>query len=196
MGMLKSRLPQIVLAGTVGLFLVVGAMSLSTADFGANHDDGINAVTGRSLAATGEYRITSLPGEPFHRKYSVVFPAMLAVVWWIAGDFPGTIVWLKAVSLLSGAVVLCLTNGLLRTVGASGWVAAVIAGVCAALPATGTLANDVMSQLAYGASRRGCCGCWSGLSARTPLRAWDLPRVGWPTWHTRRGPWGWPWFWR
>jgi len=149
--MLKSRLPLVVLAASVGLFLVVGWLSLSTGDFGTFHDDGIYAVTARSLAVTGEYRITSLPGEPFQRKYPIVFPAMLVAVWRIAGDFPANIVWLKAVSLLAGAVFLCLTYGLLRSVGSSGWTAAVIAGVCAVLPATGEAANNVMSELAYGA---------------------------------------------
>jgi len=140
-GMLKSHLSLVALAGSVGFFLVVGWLSLSTWDFGAYHDDGIYAVTGRSLAVSGEYRITSLPGEPFQRKYPIVFPAMLAAVWRIAGDFPANIVWLKAVSLLAGAVFLSLTFGLLRIVGASAWTGAVIAGVCAVLPATGELAN-------------------------------------------------------
>jgi 4-amino-4-deoxy-L-arabinose transferase-like glycosyltransferase len=149
--MLKSRLPLVALAGSVGLFLVVGWLSLSTADFGAFHDDGIYTVTARSLAVTGEYRITSLPGEPYQRKYPIVFPAVLAAVWRIAGDFPANIVWLKAVSLLAGAVFLFLTFGLLRNVGASAWTAAVITGVCAVMPATGESANQVMSELLYGA---------------------------------------------
>jgi 4-amino-4-deoxy-L-arabinose transferase-like glycosyltransferase len=148
---MKSRLPLVVLAGSVGLFLVVGWLSLSTADFGAFHDDGIYTVTARSLAVTGEYRITSLPGEPYQRKYPIVFPAVLAAVWRIAGDFPANIVWLKAVSLLAGAVFLSLTFGLLRNVGASAWTAAVITGVCAVMPATGESANQVMSELLYGA---------------------------------------------
>jgi len=148
---MKYRVPLVVLAGSVGLFLVVGWLSLSTGDFGALHDDGIYAVTARSLAVTGEYRITSLPGEPFQRKYPIVFPAMLAAVWHAAGGFPANIVWLKAVSLLAGAVFLSLTFGLLRSVGSSGWTAAVITGVCAVMPATGELANQVISELAYGA---------------------------------------------
>jgi hypothetical protein len=149
--MLKSRLPLVALAGSVALFLVLGWLSLSTWDFGAFNDDGIYAVTARSLAVTGEYRITSLPGEPFQRKYPIVFPAMLAAVWRIAGDFPANIVWLKAVSLLAGAVFLSLTFGLLRNVRASAWTAAVITGVCAVMPATGEAANQVMSELTYGA---------------------------------------------
>jgi hypothetical protein len=149
--MLKSRLPLVALAGSVGLFLVVGWLSLSTWDFGAYHDDGIYTVTARSLAVTGEYRITSLPGEPYQRKYPILFPAMLAAVWRIAGDFPANIVWLKAVSLLAGAVFLSLTFGLLRSIGSSGWSAAVITGICAVMPTTGELANQVVSELAYGA---------------------------------------------
>jgi 4-amino-4-deoxy-L-arabinose transferase-like glycosyltransferase len=153
--MLKSRLSLIALAGIVFIYLAVGWLSLSTANFGENHDDGIYAVTGRSLAETGEFRLISLPGEPFERKYPVVFPAMLAVVWGIAGDFPANIVWLEGVSLLAGAVFLCLTYGFLRTVGAGDCTAAVIPGICAVLPATGALANSTMSELAYGAISMG-----------------------------------------
>jgi hypothetical protein len=149
--MLKSRLPLVALAASVGLFLVVGWLSLSTGDIGTIHDDGIYVVTARSLAVTGEYRIISLPGEPNQRKYPIVFPAMLAAVWRIAGNFPANIVWLKAVSLLAGAVFLSLTFGLLRTLGAGAWTAAVITGICAVNPAIGEASNNVMSELAYGA---------------------------------------------
>jgi len=157
----------------------MGWLSLSTADFGAL-DDGIYAVTGRSLAATGEYRITSLPGEPYQRKYPIVFPAMLAAVWRIAGDFPGNIVWMKAISLLAGAVFLCLTYGVLRRVGANGWTAAVIAAVCSVLPATGEAANDVMSELAYGAISMGALWLVERAVRETPSPGLGLA-AGWVT---------------
>jgi hypothetical protein len=149
--MLKSRLPLIVLAGSIGLFILVGWLSLSTGDFGGFHDDGIYVVTARSLALTGEYRITSLPGEPYQQKWPIVFPAMLAAVWRIAGDFPANVVWLKAVSLLAGAVFLSLTFGMLRNLGASTWTAAMVTGVCAVNPTTGALVHVVISDLSYGA---------------------------------------------
>jgi hypothetical protein len=149
--MLKSRLPLIVLAGSIGLFILVGWLSLSTGDFGGFHDDGIYVVTARSLALTGEYRITSLPGEPYQQKWPIVFPAMLAAVWRIAGDFPANVVWLKAVSLLAGAVFLSLTYGMLRNLGASTWTAAMVTGVCAVNPTTGALVHVVISDLSYGA---------------------------------------------
>jgi len=147
--MLKSRLPLVVFSGSVGLFLIVGWLSLSPGDFGSFHDDGIYAVTARSLAVTGEYRITSLPGEPYQRKYPIVFPVMLAIVWRITGDFPANIVWLKAVSLLAGAVFLSLTSGLFCSIGSSDWTAAVISGVHALMPATGALVHFVISDMAY-----------------------------------------------
>ena len=149
--MLKTRLPLIAVAGSVILFLVVGWLSLSTWDFGAYHDDGIYVVTARSLVETGEYRITSLPKEPYQRKYPIVFPAMLAAMWRITGNFPANILWLKAVSLLAGAVFISLTFGLLRGVGSSNWTAVVITWVCAFMPTTGELANQVISELVYGA---------------------------------------------
>jgi len=109
--MLKSRLPLVVFASSVGLFLVVGWLSISTDDFGLYHDDGIYVVTARSPAVTGKFRITSLPEEPYQRKYPIVFPPMLFVVWRIAGDFPANIIKLKAGSLLVGAVFLCPHTG-------------------------------------------------------------------------------------
>ncbi|MGB5195594.1 MAG: glycosyltransferase family 39 protein, partial [Candidatus Deferrimicrobium sp.] len=172
--MLKSRVPLVLFAGSVVLFLIVGWLSLSPGDFGANHDDGIYAVTGRSLAETGEYRITSLPGEPYQRKYPIVYPTMLAVVWRIAGDFPANIVWLKGVSLLAGAVFLCLTYGFLRTVGAGGCTAAVIPGICAVLPATGVLANSTMSELAYGAISMGALWLLERTVRENPSRGMGL----------------------
>jgi hypothetical protein len=59
------------------------------------------------------------------------------------------------VSLLAGAFFLSLTFGLLRTLGASAWTAAVITGICAVNPAIGEASNNVMSELAYGATSIG-----------------------------------------
>lgn len=165
---MKFRIPLIAAAGSVAAFLLVGWLSLSTADFGMVHDDGIYTVTGRSLAATGEYRIISLPGEPYQQKYPIVFPAMLAAVWKVAGEFPANIVWMKLVSLLAGAVFLLLTFGMLRAVGASGWTAATITGVCAFLPATGEAANMVMSELPYGAASIGALWLLERSARETP----------------------------
>ena len=114
--MLKSRLPLIVVAGFVGLFLVVGWLSLSTGNFGAFHDDGIYAVTAQSLAVTGEYRIISLPGEPYQRKWPIVFPAMLASVWRIAGGctaavIPGICAVLPATGVLANSTMSELAYG-------------------------------------------------------------------------------------
>ena len=149
---MKQPLPTTLLAVTIGSYLLLGAFSLSPSDFGTIHDEGIYAVTAKSLAETGEYRIISLPGEPVQRKYPIVFPAILSMVWRIWPEFPGNILPMKAVSLMAGAVFLAFSYCLLRTVrDVSHRAAAVIVAICAFAPATCDLANSVMSELVYGA---------------------------------------------
>ncbi|MBS0265728.1 MAG: hypothetical protein JSS02_27605, partial [Planctomycetes bacterium] len=124
---------------------------LSEAEFGKVHDDGIYAVTAKSLAETGEYRIISLPDEPVQQKYPVVFPAILSVIWRVWPDFPANIVPMKCVSLLAGAVFLALSYRVLREVsGISPRAAVVMVTICALAPATAELANSVMSELVFG----------------------------------------------
>jgi len=149
---MKRHLPLIALAVVVAACLVVGAASLSRHDFGMHHDDGIYAVTAKSLAQSGEYRITSLPDEPAQRKYPVLFPAVLSLVWRLCPEFPENIVWMKAVSLLAGAAFVVLTYGFLRRAGGfSRWGAVAGAAACAFAPATGELADSAMSGLLYAA---------------------------------------------
>ena len=42
--------------------------------FGEYHDDAIYFVTAKAIAERGEYRIISLPGEPWQTKYPPVYP--------------------------------------------------------------------------------------------------------------------------
>jgi len=148
----KKHLATAVTAVIIVVYLLSGAFTASVADFGVSHDDGIYAVTAKSLAETGEYRIISLPGEPFQRKYPIMLPAILSLVWRLQPDFPGNVIWLKGVSLLAGAVFLAASYALLRRISGLGrWSAAVIVGITALAPATGEAAGSVMSCLVYGA---------------------------------------------
>lgn len=52
------------------------------------HDDSLYWVCARSLAQTGEYRIQSLPGEPFQTKYPPLYPLLLAAAWKLNPSFP------------------------------------------------------------------------------------------------------------
>src|SRR5258708_22780202 len=58
---------------------------------GYYHDDSLYFVSGKSLAAGGGYRISSLPGEPFQTKYPPLYSALLAIVWQINPSFPSNL---------------------------------------------------------------------------------------------------------
>lgn len=76
--------------------------------FGFYHDDGIYVVTAKALAARGEYRIISLPGEPFQTKYPPVYPLALSVLWRIDSRFPDNLPLLYATSAVAMLVFLAV----------------------------------------------------------------------------------------
>lgn len=55
---------------------------------GQMHDDAIYLVTAKSLAETGEYRLSSLPGAPHQSKYPPLYPWLLSFVWKAHTGFP------------------------------------------------------------------------------------------------------------
>jgi hypothetical protein len=60
-------------------------------DLGTFHDDGIYLVSAQSLARNGEYRIASLPGEPYQTKYPPLYPLLLSLSWRLAPSFPANV---------------------------------------------------------------------------------------------------------
>ena len=66
---------------------------------GLFHDDAIYASGARLLAEGQGYRLPNLPDSPYQTKYPPLFAAFLAVVWWIRPEFPGNILFLKALNL-------------------------------------------------------------------------------------------------
>lgn len=58
---------------------------------GFYHDDSIYWVSAKSLAEGHEYRIASLPGQPYQTKYPPLYPALLAGIWKIHPDFPSNL---------------------------------------------------------------------------------------------------------
>ncbi len=71
---------------------------------GDYHDDGIYLATAKSIAEGNGYRIASLPEEIPQTKYPFLFPALLAVVWWVFPVFPANVPALKLVPLLFGVL--------------------------------------------------------------------------------------------
>jgi hypothetical protein len=58
---------------------------------GFYHDDSIYWVSAKSLAEGHEYRIASLPGQPYQSKYPPLYPTLLAGVWKIDPNFPSNL---------------------------------------------------------------------------------------------------------
>ena len=58
---------------------------------GFYHDDSIYWVSAKSLAEGHEYRIASLPGQPYQTKYPPLYPILLAGIWKINPNFPANL---------------------------------------------------------------------------------------------------------
>lgn len=147
--------PREVLPKAAGLLLatflvVVLALpyyrALSTPAVGLFHDDGIYAITARSLAEGNGYRLTNLPGEPPQTKYPPAFPLLLSAVWKLLPDFPANVFWLKMVPLLWAMALLLVSFYLLRLLEVPALVAAAVCFAVAASPYTVYLSTALLSE--------------------------------------------------
>jgi len=75
---------------------------------GPMHDDMLYWVGAKSLAERGDYRILSLPGEPFQTKYPPLYSAYLSLAWLIEPDFPANLPWAMLLQWLWTPVLLAL----------------------------------------------------------------------------------------
>jgi hypothetical protein len=103
------------LARFVVLALCLAPSALITWQFrdipqlGSSHDDGIYWTTAHSLATRHEYRIESLPGEPWQTKYPPLYPAYLSLAWLANPSFPSNLsiaallMWLCLPMFIAGA---------------------------------------------------------------------------------------------
>ncbi|HEY9687384.1 MAG TPA: hypothetical protein V6C52_10445 [Coleofasciculaceae cyanobacterium] len=66
---------------------------------GFDMDDGIYAISGKSLAEGHGFRLIHLIGNPAQVKYPVLYPALLSVVWWLNPHFPQNIPWMQALTI-------------------------------------------------------------------------------------------------
>ena len=77
--------------------------------FGYFQDDGLYLIGAKCLAEGGEYRILSLPGQPYQTKYPPLYPLFLSLAWMIEPHFPDTLqvaMWLNCL-WLPAYVCLC-----------------------------------------------------------------------------------------
>ncbi len=87
------------------------------AHLGTFHDDGIYLVSAQSLARNGEYRIASLPGEPYQTKYPPLYPLLLSLSWRLAPSFPANLPWAMLINWLTLPAYLVLAFLLFQDLG-------------------------------------------------------------------------------
>ena len=97
-----QRFAPIVVAALV---FGVAAWAVTPYPVGIFHDDGVYLILAKALATGNGYRYLHLPGAPFATHYPPLYPALLALLWKLAPNFPGNI----ALLLLVNAALLAST---------------------------------------------------------------------------------------
>ena len=116
---------------------------------GFYHDDSIYWVSAKSLAEGHEYRIASLPGQPYQTKYPPLYPALLAGIWKINPNFPANLPLATLFAWLLLPVYLAMVWVFLRYYG-FGWrdqcVLVLVAGLS---PVAATFSVSLMPELLF-----------------------------------------------
>jgi hypothetical protein len=113
-------------------------------------DTGDYLTLAKSLATTGEYRLISLPGQPYHTKYPILFPWILSLVWRIAPSFPSNITLMHLVIIAFNVGFLCLLGFLLPKISdltVQGQL--IIIGLCALNPGLIYSSTTIMSEAPF-----------------------------------------------
>lgn len=128
----------------LGSFLIVDGVS------GAYHDDGIYITVAKAMAQGDGYRLVHLPDAPVQTKYPFLYPAILAVIWKIFPSFPGNLLFMQWVSLLSGAFAAGLSYLYLICFGyCSRGVAAGAVALCVTLPSFLFFCTSCLSEMPF-----------------------------------------------
>jgi hypothetical protein len=88
--------------------------------FGDIHDDSVYYVSAKSLAS-GNYRIESLPTQPFQTKYPPLYPLLLSIAWRADPRFPQNLPIAAWLSWLALPAMLAFLIVLYPRVGMTGW---------------------------------------------------------------------------
>ncbi len=112
--------PRAALVMVGALALASGIAVVDARLVGVVHDDAMYVILARSLASGEGYRYLNLPGAPAATHFPPGYPALLAMVSWIAPAFPASLVVFKALNavFLAAAAVLLVRFAQARAVGA------------------------------------------------------------------------------
>ena len=89
--------------------LAVGLMLIDTLPVGVIHDDGMYVILAKSLATGHGFRWLNVPGAPPATHFPPGYPAVLALLWWIAPTFPKNVLLFKTANALFTGVAAAAT---------------------------------------------------------------------------------------
>ena len=116
---------------------------------GFYHDDSIYWVSAKSLAEGHEYRIDSLPGQPYQTKYPPLYPALLAGIWKINPNFPANLPLATLFAWLLLPVYLAMVWVFLRYYGFSWRDQCVLVLVAGLSPVAAMFSFSLMPELLF-----------------------------------------------
>ncbi|MBI1745265.1 MAG: glycosyltransferase family 39 protein [Acidobacteria bacterium] len=136
----------ILLMLAVGLYI----LNLAPGVVGTYHDDGIYVVTAKALATGQGYKIISLPEPLAQTKYPILYPFLLSLIWRVFPDFPGNLIYMKALSVIATVLFLVLAYHFLIKFGyASKNLALAAVAAAAFLPGTLYFSGMILSDMPY-----------------------------------------------
>jgi 4-amino-4-deoxy-L-arabinose transferase-like glycosyltransferase len=97
----------VVILLTLVVLIAGGAMLVSPC--GLALDDGIYASTAKALACGQGYRLINLPGAPLQKRYPILYPLLLSIVWRLDPNFDSNVMVMKWLSVIFGALTVSLT---------------------------------------------------------------------------------------
>ena len=138
------------LVAIAGLGLATGLAIVDALPVGVVADDAFYVILARALATGEGYRALNVPGHPAGTHFPPGYPALLALVSFIAPAFPASVAVFKALNavFLAAAGVLIARLLRLRLGMSAGWCAAVGALTAVSVPLL-ILSNLVLSELCF-----------------------------------------------
>jgi hypothetical protein len=116
---------------------------------GAYHDDGLYYVGAQSLAQTGEYRILSLPGEPYQTKYPPFWPLLLSLAWHLEPRYPDNLQWAMVLAWMWLPLTAFAYRAWLRQAGAGETARWLLPALWAANPYGILFSTSLLSELPF-----------------------------------------------
>ena len=113
-------------------------------------DEGAYATLAQALTTTGQYKMISLPGEPYHTKYPILFPWMLSWIWRFSPSFPANISALRFLNIMFGAgFMMLLVRVFTKLCEGNRRESLLLVSLCALNPAVLSSSTTLSSEASY-----------------------------------------------